>query len=53
MVDADNTQRWSLGTGGQSDGHSGLVEGGSDVVDGDGVVRVGTVKALAYPKMNC
>lgn len=42
MVDADHAKWRALGSGGQGDGHSGLVEGGCDFVDGDGVVGVCT-----------
>lgn len=45
MVDADHAQRWSLSPGGQGDGNCRFVEGGCDVVDGDGIVRVGTANA--------
>lgn len=43
MVNADDAQRRALGATVQSDRHGGLVESGGDVVDGDGVVRVGPV----------
>lgn len=42
MVDADHAKRRALGSRGQGDGHGGLVEGGCDFVDGDGVVGVCT-----------
>ena len=37
MIDGNDAEQ---GAGGGSDGHGGVVEGGIDVVDGDGVVRV-------------
>lgn len=43
MVDADDAQRQTVAALGESHGHCGLGEGGVDVVDGDGVVRVGGV----------
>lgn len=51
MVDADHAQGRALRTGRQGDRHSRLVESGGDIVNGDGVVGVGTVKGvtLAYP----
>lgn len=42
MVNADDAERGTLGARGQDDRHGGLVEGGRDGVDGDGVVGVGT-----------
>ena len=43
VVDADDAERGALGARGQDDRHGGLVEGGRDIVNGNGVVRVGTV----------
>lgn len=43
MVNADHAKGGALGSSRQGDGHSGFVEGGRDVVNGNGVVRVGTV----------
>lgn len=43
MVNANDAQRRALSVSGQLDGHSRLIEGGGDVVDGDRVVRVGAV----------
>lgn len=43
VVNADHAKRGALGSSRQSDGHSGLVEGSRDVVNGNGVVRVCTV----------
>ena len=51
MVDADHAQGRALRTGRKGDRHSRLVEGGGDIVNGDGVVGVGAVEGvtLAYP----
>lgn len=43
MVNADHAQRQTVATLGERDGYCGLGEGGVDVVDGNGVVRVGCV----------
>ena len=43
MVDADDAEGQAVAALGQRDGDGGLAEGGVDVVDGDGVVRVGGV----------
>lgn len=43
VVNADHAKRGTLSSSRQGNGHSGLVEGGRDVVNGNGVVRVGTV----------
>lgn len=52
VVDADHAQGRALGARGQCDRHSRLVEGGGDVVDGDWVVGICSVKqlTLAQPK---
>lgn len=43
VVNADHAKRGALSSSRQGDGHGGLVEGGRDIVNGNGVVRVGTV----------
>jgi hypothetical protein len=43
VINADHTEGRSVGLG-EVHGHSGLVECGSDVVDGNRVVRVGAVE---------
>lgn len=43
VVDADHAQRQTVAALGEGDGHGWLGEGGVDVVDGNGVVRVGGV----------
>lgn len=45
MVDADHAERLVIALRGQFNRHGWLVEGGCDVVDGDGVVRVCCVRA--------
>lgn len=45
VVNANHTKRGALSSSRQSNRHSGLVEGGRDVVNGDWVVRVGTVSS--------
>jgi hypothetical protein len=40
VVNADHAETGALGTSGQSDWDSGLVECGGDIVDGDRVVGV-------------
>lgn len=50
VVDADNAQGRALAASGESHRHGGFVEGGGNVVDGNGVVGVGTVgKDGQYP----
>lgn len=43
VVNADDAKRGALSSSREGNGHSGLVEGGRDIVNGNGVVRVGTV----------
>lgn len=45
VVNADHAEGRALGAGGEGDGDSGLVEGGGDIVDRDGVVGVRRVSA--------
>lgn len=46
MVDADHAERRTLASWRQGHGDGGLVEGGRDVVNGDGVVGVSAVHWL-------
>lgn len=50
MVNADDAQRRTLGASRQGDGYSRLVEGGGDIIHGNGVVRVG---AVISSKVSC